>query len=370
MNSRVFFQFVPLSPICVSSGQELDPLRNAVIKDGEDYWLYWLDFDAWLRDAAAAGAKLNYANGSALRDALRTRYRDYVLARVKISAAAGNPQSLDRDLALGKKMNGKLAQFYRDPLTLEPYLPGSSLKGALVTPLLDHLDDNFAKDKLSRLRDMNLRASGDILAKAFGPIGESALKALKIPDIPLPANSTKIVSAITRRRDRVDKSVPRAACEAIKIKFGGIYGSLGLSQVKNVAGIKIKSKEFTFTQIAEICTEFYKKRFGEENAKFYRSGLPINAEAMEFIEKLLVKLSPNKGLFLRLGRHSHIECVSLSHNDPKHKKGWGRTRAAADNETPFGWAVLLYCKVENYFAARAKIDAEREKLIAGRVARI
>ena len=53
---------------------------------------------------------------------------------------------------------------------------------------------------------------------------------------------------------------------------------------------------------------------------------------------------------MRVGRYSHLECMTVSRNAPEHKKGYGKTRTLADNTLPFGWVILHFCQPEEYEA--------------------
>ena len=52
-----------------------------------------------------------------------------------------------------------------------------------------------------------------------------------------------------------------------------------------------------------------------------------------------------------------MECVTVSGNAPRAKKGYGKTRTLADRELPFGWVVLTRCAESEYEEGLARVEA-------------
>lgn len=376
--SFIPFRLEVLTPVFIGSGEDLSPLEYVIRQEGDAWTLYLVDGAAWLqatqdkadiRKALDSGEMLNLRR-------LMAEHLDatlYSLARVPVSSAAlakalrahiQNPASLS---------NAEVQPFPRSPVTMAPYVPGSSLKGALSTALIDSLDHGGL-----RTAARNRAYTGE-MERLLGAIRDHSMQGLKVSDIPIPPDATRIVAAVEVRREPNRPGTPKTPCEALVPAAPGafpLYGRL-LMDMASGAGPAITlpgGKRISFAALGTLCKNFYAKRFRDELAKFYRlQHLAHVGKHLEPVMRRIEMLDPQRELLLRVGHYSHVECVTVSNNEPRSRRGFGKTRTLADREIPFGWVVLSLCADAEYEEGLARVEAaitnamrEREQ---GRAAR-
>ncbi|WP_165067802.1 type III-A CRISPR-associated RAMP protein Csm5 [Desulfovibrio sp. ZJ200] len=366
------FRLEALTPVFIGSGSDLSPLEYVIRQEGDVYALHLVDAAAWLQ-AAQDKADIRKALDSGEMLNLRRLMDEhldaalYSLARVAVSSAA-----LAENLRAHIKNPGSLSKaevqpLPRSPVTMAPYIPGSSLKGALSTALIDRLDHGG-------LRAAGRDAYADEMKRLLGSIRDHSMQALKVSDIPIPPGATRIVAAAEARLNPEKPGTPKTPCEVLPPAASGglpLYGRL----LMDAAGIGLPGgKVLSFADLGTICKNFYEKRFREELGKFYQ--LPHLAEVGRRLKPVLSrmeKLDPQRELLLRVGHYSHVECVTVSENAPQARKGAGKTRTLADRELPFGWVVLCRCEEAEYKDGVARVEGaiknarrEREQVRAVR----
>lgn len=355
--SFIPFRLEVLTPVFIGSGGDLSPLEYVIRQEGDAWALHLVDAASWLQ-AAQDKADIRKALESGEMQRLRRLMDEhldaalYSLARVPIPsrklaedlrAHIQNPQSLGK---------AEVQPFPRSPVSMAPYVPGSSLKGAMSTPLIDSLDNGALK---AAERD---RAYRGAMERLLGSIRDHSMQALKISDVPIPPGATRIVSAEEVRRTTGKEGTPKTPCEVLHpgaSRDVPLYGRLLMAE----AGIALPGGErLDFGKLGELCRKFYTSRFRDEFAKFYQlAHLGEVRERLEPVLRRMEKLDPQRELLLRVGHYSHVECVTVSENAPRSKKGFGKTRTLADRELPFGWVVLTRCAESEYEEGLARVEA-------------
>lgn len=363
------FRLEVLTPILVGSGEDLSPLEYVIREESGGYALHLTDAAAWLlaeRENSAVSAALNAGEMLTLRRLMTDRLdvNLYSLGRVPIQssevartlqARITDPRSLSK---------AEVMSFVRNPVTRTAILPGSSLKGAISTPLIDHMDRLLTRTGGENLkRAMQFQGAGyqATLKKMFGDIGEHAMQALKVADIAVPPEGTSIWAAREMSLKPDKSGTPKPPCEALSPSCSGglpLYGSLHLDCRSSQPAIQLPGGAvFEWKRIVALCNDFYKDRFLAEWDRFYR--LPHFKQARDAllpVRQRIEKLHPETDLLVRVGRYSHIECVTVRENAPQIKKGYGKTRTLADGVLPFGWAILHFCPYAEYVAGIAAVE--------------
>ena len=223
-----------------------------------------------------------------------------------------------------------------------PYLPGSTIKGALRTAWLN---------KLSRSRNIRMphgRSAHKILEKELmqGDFAKDPFRLVKVSDFhPVAGVETNIIYAVNEKKKPKNKpaSGPYQMLEIIN--SGSIFtGSISLSMPLQGAGI---SKPVTWIELFDSIASFFSVELDRENNEISNMGcgrhlsIPRNSE-----------ISP-----LRIGRHSGAECLTIDGYRkisvkvgreylPKnssttlwfasdHKKNWQK-----DHLSQFGWVSI------------------------------
>ena len=244
-----------------------------------------------------------------------------------------------------------------------PYIPGSSLKGAIRTAYLGKLaNDNEIKEfwKTPRLLDQrDLETTLLDLQKGKEKMSSDPFRMLKISDL-LPAGDvlTKIVYAVNKKKKNSDKELLADKGEVYHIfeviEPGAVFeGAINLEEPADSSNIKLPIRRDFLISL----NKFYVPLLEEEIKICKRIDVKpplINQINNRFKDRI------NKDAFIiRLGRHSGAEAVTIEGNRYiKIMQGRGKPPKYLDHATtiwlasdepkpknnsnliPFGWAVI------------------------------
>lgn len=251
------------------------------------------------------------------------------------------------------------------PITMgNVYVPGSSIKGAMRTAVLDRLagKNNYetvneaARKRLSE----NKRAKfSEVVEKHllnYEMVQDDPFKALRISDAYLPDDSTVIVEVKNVLRNGKSLSMDMFI-EAIKpgTKF---QFSMAIEDTAGLKGRNIGNYYLTHDKLLKTCRNFYYNVFVDEVEKFYTVGSPSSDSILDILDEIYdenEEFIPGMYL-LRLGRFSHLESMSYNDRgegklcepsppiDPRTKKNkpYSTTRNLVDGKYPLG-ALVLTC---------------------------
>lgn len=354
------FRLEALTPVHIGSGEDFSPLAYVIRQNRESgYEIKLLDTASWLAanyDNPEIAKALDAGDMAALRRLLNASdTAAYVLASIPVKS-----QALGRELE--RKRNSvdnraEIMAFTRDPFTRAPYAPGSSLKGAMTTAVADWLDAK-RKGKFQTLRETRMKRDYvNVMKEMFGSAQYHAMRNLALADVPLPPNSTSVRAAIGVNL-KPGKTLSKTPCETLDPATSGSLAPYGNMRFKGATLVFPGGARISLQEFGVICTEFYKKRYFAELKKFYT--LPHFSKTGKFLEPVSEKIKNcdgEKRILLRIGRYSHIECVTVSGEPPRMKRGCGTTRTLADSAAPFGWVILDFCSPEEYEKGRAELGS-------------
>lgn len=362
------FRLEVLTPVFIGTGSDLSPLEYVIRKERDGYALHMVDTESWLlaaQDRENIRAALDRGDMSGLRRLMNEQPDTALYSQAYVPVPSAK---LAEDLLAHIKKPDSLSKaeiqpFVRNPATMTALVPGSSLKGAMSTPLIDSLDHG------------GLRAGyAEEMKRLLGTITEHSMQALKVSDIPVPPDGTRIVAAGEVRREAGKSGTPKTPCEALAPTGTGglpLYGRLLMDSQSGTSCITLPNgRRILLTELARLCNAFYGHRFRKEMDTFYR--LPHLAAVGERLQPVLRRiegLDPERELLLRVGHYSHVECVTVSHNAPQGRKGFGKTRTLADGEWPFGWVVLTFCSPAEYEEGLGRVEAAIATAVQERQAR-
>lgn len=333
-----------LSPVHVGSGQELDPF-SYVIRDNK---LLIIDLVKWIEnysDKETLYQKMDSEDYIDLRNYIAKNFNDNNAVLSTIDVKSFEVVRTYKKAVYDKTSRSQaLINFMtRNEITKIPYLPGSSIKGAIRTAIANRF-----------VISANIK-SGDSYNynnKIFGKPTDDPMKNLKISDVSLDKFGSVIFEA--REHSPKDNKTPKDSYEA----------AVSLCQIETpvVYPLKISLNPFPLHRktvdikfLIDSLHRFYMPKFIEEYEKFYkdesykdikRAITPLNMEA--------VRLRTNEA-FVRIGHFSHVECITLDKiRTPKTRKGkdgkplpWGKTRTLANGIYPFGWVKLEFLGLES-----------------------
>lgn len=226
-----------------------------------------------------------------------------------------------------------------------PYIPGSSIKGAMRTAYLSKLaTDAGIKGRKDKAKDLEAELLG-------GSFSTDPFRMVKPSDfLPVGNVKTKIVYAVNKKKEasKYDARGPFQILETVK--EGTVFkGTISIQQPEQGAGI---TKPITLKDFLKSINDFYMSIFDEENR------ITIDSVDKRIKDKFKDKLGKTAFLF-RTGRHSGAESITIEGNrNIKIMQGKGKPHKFLDDATtiwlasetskpssdnglvPFGWAVM------------------------------
>lgn len=371
--STLRFTAIPLTPIHIGNGDVLAP--EDYLLDGDI--LMRFNRKAVVRDMRPSvrwelEAALDRNNFTKVQEFIRSACdpRCHVLSRIGISdASRGDLQMLIKSPESPARKR-EVHPFIYNPLNGKPYVPGSSIKSAIRTALVNHFTQQQLPGVQQAVNSSHKDHRTTILeTKALnfqiGKLEGDPLRLLKVADAELPEGCTQIDRAMHVQRGKhptdiqlhYERLLSRGDDKEISFTV-----ELDLdekvsrhSQVKALLG-----RELSFDLIRQSCNEFYTGRMFAEHRRFFSNDRTPEARygAQGLVQfrsnKLLIgKSVRDSGMLLRLGRFSHFESLSVD----ELREGWNIKKKQPINEgssrtlcrragvvglepMPFGWLLL------------------------------
>lgn len=368
--SFVPFRLEALTPVHIGSGEDFSPLGYVIRQqDVGKYELWLIDTQAWLAanlDNSKIMKALDEGDMQALRFLLGAGNPEaFLLAKIRIENPALGRDLWEKRNSLANK--AEIMAFMRNPFTHMPFVPASSIKGAIVTALTDYLDEKRKGKKPALCEARNDREYRNVMEEMFGKIQNHAMRKFGLADIGLPPGSTSIRSA-TGVSLKPDRTLPKTPCETLdptSWEETGAYGNMRFKAPGKLAfcdGLQVSLQE-----LGKICTNFYRRRYRSEFAKFYvKDHFADVGKYLDQVTKRVENCDGEQQILLRIGRYSHFECVTVSGAAPRLRKGCGTTRTLADLKMPFGWVILNFCSLADYNRGLAELDDAWQQKINAR----
>jgi len=379
----------PLSPIHIGCGEDFEP-TNYVIEQDAAYGGLLYGFDpsrAVLNDLQKANlaAAANKASLQAIQRFFKDNAKDFkaqadVLISVSSGAARTYEQRVGRAANIEASGNSVFNQLFIERTTYtgqsrQPYIPGSSFKGAIRTAIVDDL--NRGKQPQEDCKKSSERLEKRLFAG--GEFQTSPMRLVKIADLmPAPGSepARRVLYAVNRKKTRVlDKDgkerEPKGIAARKECILHGQYRAFVADAVvpsldphtdsKNTPALELRPTDLR--RIAKQSTTYNETRLKRELAVLDGRGL-VNPDWKKPMEQLLdgelkSKLARGDAFLIRLGRYGGAESKTLSGDGVaqiKIMQGKGQPAViqsttktvwlAAEDESdqkhllPFGWAIV------------------------------
>ncbi len=357
----------PLTPIHIGTGESLEPTQYDVkppTSPNGAHVLEVVDTDTLLSRLTAAQRQefikiTETANLATLRNWFRghPERAKYLQFKLPLTSLAGKNLHDNLD---NRDQQGEIDLMPRDPRSGCCYIPGSSVKGAIRTAVIDAIarQSPQKQPELLQIVDSAERdrwASARFEAVAMGNMQKGSpdlygdpFRQVAISDLLAPPNATYVDRIRILKRSHTIASDPsgilmyreltrsRVLEESLPI-IGELRLLHGLKQQRMVP------QELSVSALVENCNCFYIPRLKAELKTFNPA-----AVVQQRLEQILGGLTSQQCV-IRVGRHSHFECVTLG--EPYHlapRKGYGATRSYAAGKPdgppalPLGWAMLSF----------------------------
>lgn len=245
---------------------------------------------------------------------------------------------------------GEVHPLYRNPVSQEPVLPGSSIKGAIRTAIV-----NACAAHDPELRERVRRELGHRRKTAWQVLEEGALRYersrtesdplrfLRVSDGVFPPEAVRVDRVLVRTRQERAASKIQMHFERLVARCDGGEAPSCTVRIAVDDERMRRSKSglaLGWDFLVAACEAFYRNRYHEEVRHF------------EWLEdSWLPESSPAGGFVLRVGRFCHFESLSVDRvrsgwNAQRKRpiEGMGSSRSAvklADGRfAPFGWVLL------------------------------
>lgn len=343
-----------LTPVHIGDGTELEPLEY-VIKDK----FYKVNLEEWLSTLTGEKAEefkrltgRDYAQKSIL-----TQLRRFVRDNIDIDRYT--EWSSDVSEAVKKRYEERfnvpenqlpMSPFIRT--ANKPYLPGSSIKGAIRTAYLNSL--KRGPRVLSEKGRADL-VEGELLS-AINPgeegkparfaIDKDPFRAIKVNDIFLPNNSTFFVEVINHNKDKFNRINPTSIQILSEVTYGSLLGKpvnvgLEISIDKKAlshqdSGINSLHKNLSIETLLQACDNFYKHALKEERKKFLE-GISDSENINNAYQQILD--NTKDGYLFRLGWGSGLISMTIS-EDLRTERNYGKSKHLINHVFPMGFVKL------------------------------
>ena len=277
----------------------------------------------------------------------------------------------------------------RNPHTGQAYLPGSALKGAIRTAVVNHFANRVPAFKsaihTAVLAETNTKRKAQVLEeKALNRFHrdthKDVFRLIHLEDVPLPDNSTRIDRAVNINPMGGESENIQMWVERIKAR-ADTYESPEFAVTMRIDDTAMKhprvmsslGRKLDFETIVEACNHFYWGRMLAEADRFDER--PTDGSSWKTLMKVfplgreesgdIATIDPSKPywsgpefvtrrMLLRIGHFSHFESLSvdelrqgwdLKHRHPITGMGATRTRCLMENgktPMPFGWLMLAW----------------------------
>ncbi len=381
-SQTLFVQFTVAAPLHIGCADVYEPTSFIINREEKELvhfdtgrFLSLLNSDA-LAKFSAICRKGTPASLIELMRFMRNKAKDILISmdgkRVPVVKALADhyAQTLSLPLHDKKKVNQELNRFQImrtafDPLSGEVYIPGSAVKGAIRTAVLN-LRNNGRNLPNFKGKNADRRLQEHILEFDFRHMESDPFRLIKVSDFfPVDEARRRILYAVDRKK-KLSKFEARAPYQIVEVVETGarFIGTITVFTPPALSPIK---RPVTSEEITAALQGFY----GKEKQR----------EDME-LEKIGVRPAPlkinSRSFPVRVGRHSGAECVTIEgHREIKIMQGKGskprflnhattvwlasgnRKPAAIGDLRPFGWAILEKLDLDAWSDLSAQIKERR-----------
>jgi CRISPR-associated protein Csm5 len=346
---------VSLSPIHIGDGSEIEPLEY-VITDSK---LYKINLGDFLTSLSAE--ELKELNEIQQKDRLEkedlVNIRKFIKSRFDpatdefewYAQVSNTVKEVYEDRFAEPENQLKMNPFIRTQD--KPYIPGSSIKGAIRTALLNHWSDEIEKLKDKKAQNVEAQIYGGLQGKRqkngsiryLPDISKDPFRTLKIKDVYLPDNST-IFSKVSNFRllpdDKLDETNIQIICEVVRNPVS-FEVQIGIDkEIFNIrqAGLR---KAIDLNTMLEVCNDYYVGVLESEKTRLFAGK---DEEIVKLYDK--IKKEAEDGYLMRLGWGCGFEAMTIEKfrrpNKPKRGKGgWGYSKHLVESKYPLGWVKLI-----------------------------
>ncbi len=331
-----------LSPIHIGAGYEIDPL-SYLIQNGKLYKISFENLVASMDEAGRATFEGLIDKGNLIE------IRKFVVGNI----------NKDRDTIFTVEVSAKVESLYKSKIgdiqnqllinpfirtegASVPFMPGSSIKGAIRTAVISEAAKNGNLPAPKEPREI-YEFESKVLGYKDGK--DDPFRGIKIRDKAPQKDGTVIrdVRNVSKKKGAsLCANDIQIICEVTHSNITGktVAFETEISFDEQLYATHFLSKSLDMEKIIRSCTDFYKDKMVQEHMKFYKNS-DVEASSMQLLDTVLDKTS----FLLRLGRFSGVESVTLDRyrnpRPPGNKSVWGTSRNLTEGVYPMGWMRVI-----------------------------
>lgn len=382
----------PLTGVHIGTGEKLTPIDYTVValKNKKEMYLKFSS-DKILDRLISEGSDLSAfytasdnRNMKALRDFFHTNLTKSSDIDYPCDVTAGFSQAYTRNKNKDPLENAaEVLQMYRPVGSKQPVIPGSSLKGAIRTAVLNQILSNLSNAAYDTEYDNlhgNLTDAEKALQKTLlmsSNEKNDPFRTVLIEDTVFEPKNTQLVGLLKNISSSNDELIPLQLQLQAEILRGTLIGGSakaythliideGLQRASIAENKGKKNQAFRFNKaismgdIAKACNYFFMREFKNEYGAFYGDSddrIAIIKKLKDELDKIDARkdtVSNAAGYFMiRVGRWSQVEFVTLEEKfrRPKVPMKGGKSRESGTTRTvfdydgeyvPLGWCKCTY----------------------------
>ncbi|MGB9687057.1 MAG: type III-A CRISPR-associated RAMP protein Csm5 [Rectinema subterraneum] len=371
---RYRFILRPLTAVHVGTGDVVTPLEYSVLPSTGGGRLYAVFSPEKVVESLPEEEKRQFSQFCASNNLVRLR--KYLSEKVRMPAvlyACKVSKEFESEFDRRKDdINNALEVevMYRNGKQA-PVIPGSSIKGAIRTALLDKRASMMNRALLEEAAHEASRTKFDrkfqSRAMLFSAPNDDPLRALAIGDCTFAPKGTQLVSAMIMyhlspnyddpfsnkaaifaevlKGELIDGSPTEASCDFIihDELFSAIIPP-NTRALEKRKGQKLYQKPIGLEEILEACDTFYNRAFDSEYNRLIKSSNEVVKMGADALADRIDSIQERGEHLIRIGRWSHVESVTVEgYRRPKSDKGYGKTRTFLqynDNYYLMGWCAF------------------------------
>jgi CRISPR-associated protein Csm5 len=344
------FKIKFITPVFIGDGEEIEPF-NYILEDNTFYRInlekFIFDLDDIQKNKLIS--LIDNSNVIELRKFIKDNcdVENYNFYKAKASIDFKN----EYEKNLNSLDNKLIVNSFIKTGNYIPYIPGSSIKGAIRTAILNNLYDSRKKkenltdsDIVNKVRTKISKIESFILEMKNSDAKNDPFRFLSISDYFL-NNNELVIARVTNMRLN-NKSSGQKSWQMfyetplnLKDKDDFIPGEIKINtEIPNKANIKFEFGDFDF--IKQSCDSFYQKIAEDEYDKFYTNNHDISSKVDKKYSEIR-NIGANE-ILLRVGKNSHFESLTLKDFNWLKPKKRGNSRNLFDGKWPMGWIKLIF----------------------------
>jgi len=335
------------SPVHIGDGQELEPFEY-IIKD--DY-LYTFSFEKFVSSLSPEDREKLLQLQRNMKPSALKDIRNFIKHRCTLDQyrekipVTRTVAQIYEDKFLDIQNMLKMEPFIK---TMDsPYVPGSSLKGAIRTAVLNYWTEDRHRDEYHIL-DANKK---DKKGKFRPDIARDVFKFLKLPDIPLPKDFT-LFSKISNFHLK-DNELRETNIQLLReVTRSYVYPFVEFSSKDNCFQFEIQLNEevmkdkksvtgrrdLTFDNIWKSL-DFYEGILSRESKKWSPYNKNLQKFYENFIEFLKNERKESNFKIIKIGFGSGFDAITIE-KLRRPKRAYGKSINIFESLCPLGWVVL------------------------------